>query len=199
MYYERIIDNYLSEWASRDVRKPVLLRGARQVGKSTAVRHLGEQFDSYVEINFEKQPEYKSCFKVIWMLCVLFLKWLPCMANLYRPARPCRFSTRYKHVQKRSCRFAFPRRHARPSRYCCRVTFRICTGGVADFRVGRIHSMFMYSMTFDEFLKASGEQLLMDARDRASATEPVPGTAPRQTDRIAASLHAYRRNARSCR
>ena len=63
MYYERIIDTYLSEWASRNEHKPVLLRGARQVGKSTAVRHLGESFKTYVEINFEKQPEYKILFQ----------------------------------------------------------------------------------------------------------------------------------------
>ena len=39
MYYKRIIDKYLSEWASRETRKPILLRGARQVGKSSAVLH----------------------------------------------------------------------------------------------------------------------------------------------------------------
>jgi len=38
MYYPRLIDNYLKEWALRPARKPLLLRGARQVGKSTAVR-----------------------------------------------------------------------------------------------------------------------------------------------------------------
>ena len=36
MYYPRLIDNYLKEWALRPARKPLLLRGARQVGKSTA-------------------------------------------------------------------------------------------------------------------------------------------------------------------
>ena len=39
MYYKRIIDKYLSEWASRETRKPIILRGARQVGKYSAVRH----------------------------------------------------------------------------------------------------------------------------------------------------------------
>ena len=34
MYYKRIIDQYLTEWAARESRKPILLRGARQVGKS---------------------------------------------------------------------------------------------------------------------------------------------------------------------
>ena len=38
MYLERIIDKYLKEWALKKERKPLLLRGARQVGKSTAVR-----------------------------------------------------------------------------------------------------------------------------------------------------------------
>lgn len=62
IYYKRIIDSYLSEWAARKMHKPILLRGARQVGKSTAVRHLGEQFKHFVEINLEKQPDYKTLF-----------------------------------------------------------------------------------------------------------------------------------------
>ena len=52
MYYSRLIDSYLTEWASRETHKPLLLRGARQVGKSTAVQHLGASFENYVEINF---------------------------------------------------------------------------------------------------------------------------------------------------
>ena len=45
MYYPRFIDSYLSEWASRETHKLLLLRGARQVGKSTAVRHLAERLE----------------------------------------------------------------------------------------------------------------------------------------------------------
>ena len=63
MYCKRVIDKYLSEWASRDIHKPLLLRGARQVGKSTAVQELSKKFDTFVEINFEKQPKYKALFK----------------------------------------------------------------------------------------------------------------------------------------
>ena len=63
MYYKRIIDKYLSEWASRDTHKPILLRGARQVGKSSAVRHLGKQFKTFLEINFEMEPQYKAIFQ----------------------------------------------------------------------------------------------------------------------------------------
>jgi len=43
MYCPRLIDSYLAEWASRKSRKPLLLRGARQVGKSSdRTAHRGE-------------------------------------------------------------------------------------------------------------------------------------------------------------
>ena len=58
MYYKRLIDKYLSEWASRDIHKPLLLRGARQVGKSTAVQELSKKFDTFVEISYEKGLNY---------------------------------------------------------------------------------------------------------------------------------------------
>ena len=54
MYIQRHIDRFLTEWKDSPTRKPLLLRGARQIGKSTAVRHFGEQFDYYIEANFEK-------------------------------------------------------------------------------------------------------------------------------------------------
>jgi len=63
MYFPRSIDTYLSAWAAASSHKPLLLRGARQVGKSTAVRHLAAQFDSFVEINLEKQSSLIQLFK----------------------------------------------------------------------------------------------------------------------------------------
>ena len=42
--------------------KPFLLRGARQVGKSSAIRHLGNTFKYFVEVNFERDKEIISVF-----------------------------------------------------------------------------------------------------------------------------------------
>ena len=53
-YYNRIIDNELTIWKEEENRKPLLLRGARQVGKSSSVRKLAEKFENFLEINFEK-------------------------------------------------------------------------------------------------------------------------------------------------
>ena len=52
-YYKRNIDIKLMEWKASQRRKPLLIRGARQVGKSSAVRHLGKEFKYFVEINLE--------------------------------------------------------------------------------------------------------------------------------------------------
>lgn len=65
MYIPRNIDRYLMEWKNQKDHKPLLLRGARQVGKSFSIRHLGETFESYIEVNFEKHPELKEIFVAV--------------------------------------------------------------------------------------------------------------------------------------
>ena len=52
-YIKRHIDSYLDEWKNASLRKPLLLRGARQVGKSSSVREFGKKFDFFLEINFD--------------------------------------------------------------------------------------------------------------------------------------------------
>lgn len=59
-YFKRDIDSYLNDWKSSVNRKPLLLRGARQVGKSSAIRHLGETFKYFVEINLERQKNIQT-------------------------------------------------------------------------------------------------------------------------------------------
>ncbi|MDR1784000.1 MAG: AAA family ATPase, partial [Dysgonamonadaceae bacterium] len=54
-YLSRNIDADLLAWKNETERKPLLLRGARQVGKSSAVRNLAEKFDYFLEINFENK------------------------------------------------------------------------------------------------------------------------------------------------
>lgn len=62
-YFSRQIDESLMAWKNSTRHKPLLLRGARQVGKSSSVRHLAKQFDNFVEINFERKPAYLEIFK----------------------------------------------------------------------------------------------------------------------------------------
>ena len=62
-YIRRNIDRQLIVWKEDPMRKPLLLRGARQVGKSSAVRHFGKQFKYFAEVNFEKNKAVKTFFQ----------------------------------------------------------------------------------------------------------------------------------------
>jgi predicted AAA+ superfamily ATPase len=60
---KRTIDQDLLTWKDVKERRPLVLRGARQVGKSFTIREFARQhFSDFVEINFEKQPELKALF-----------------------------------------------------------------------------------------------------------------------------------------
>lgn len=60
---KRDITKSLIEWKGTEPRLPILLRGARQVGKSYIVEDFGKQhFENHVTLNLELSPEYKPCF-----------------------------------------------------------------------------------------------------------------------------------------
>lgn len=58
----RKIDSFLKEWKYKTNKKPLIISGARQIGKTTSIRLFGKQYKSFIEINFITSPEYKSIF-----------------------------------------------------------------------------------------------------------------------------------------
>ncbi|NQU51036.1 MAG: AAA family ATPase [Bacteroidetes bacterium] len=56
MFKREIIDE-LKKWKEKKFRKPLVIRGARQVGKTTAINMFSEQFDQYIYFNLEKEEE----------------------------------------------------------------------------------------------------------------------------------------------
>ena len=174
-YYKRMIDASLSAWASKTEHKPLLLRGARQVGKSTAVRHLGESFAHYVEINFEKQPEYKALFqdnldvqRIVPQMSAMCGKPITAGETLlfFDEIQACPEAIMALRFFKED----MPALHV----VAAGSLLEFALAELPTFGVGRIHSMFMHPMTFDEFLEANGETLLMQARDKASSDNPLP-------------------------
>lgn len=60
---KRKIDNYLIEWKNRANKKPLIVKGARQVGKTMSIRHFASQnYKHIVEINFALQNQFRSIF-----------------------------------------------------------------------------------------------------------------------------------------
>lgn len=61
MYLKRKIDAYLSEWKNDKQKKPLIVKGCRQIGKTESIlRFAGENYESVVEINFVRDEKYKK-------------------------------------------------------------------------------------------------------------------------------------------
>ncbi|NMA60073.1 MAG: AAA family ATPase [Clostridiales bacterium] len=61
---KRFIIENLRAWKEYKRRKPLIIRGARQVGKTWILEEFGKEFaDGFVRINFDKEPEYKQFFE----------------------------------------------------------------------------------------------------------------------------------------
>ena len=74
--FERRIEKELDSWANDPYRKPLVLRGARQVGKTTVVNRLGCKFENYLSVNLEKSGAkklFESTDNVRELLPLLFL------------------------------------------------------------------------------------------------------------------------------
>ena len=59
MYLKRKIDLYLNDWFLDKERKPLIVKGSRQIGKTESIRHFASShYKYYVEINFALERKY---------------------------------------------------------------------------------------------------------------------------------------------
>lgn len=185
MYHNRLIDRHLNEWMADPTRKPLLLRGARQVGKSSAVRQLAtrqlatrqmeSRFEHFVEVNFEENPNLKTLFagdlnpqRIAENLSIFFGK----------PVVPGRTLLFFDEIQAcpaaiSSLRFFYekmPDLHV----VAAGSLLEFALASLPSYGVGRVRSLFVYPFSFDEFLGALGEQRLLEARQNAGFENPLP-------------------------
>jgi len=175
---KRIVDFFLLEWKNEQYdRKPLLLRGARQVGKTHAARALGKTFTSFVEVNLETDEDVRKIItqdldpkRVIFQLSQYLKKDII-------PGSTLLFIDEIQVVPKALTLLRYfyeiiPELHV------------IAAGSLLDFAieqvgmpVGRISSLYMYPLSFLEFLVALGHerwaQLIVEHDIREPLLEPV--------------------------
>jgi len=175
-YFNRKIDLALQQWSNEKPRKPLMLRGARQVGKTTAVRNLGKNFQNFVEINFENKDHSvaKTVFAqhsdpqiICGELMALFNK--PIVAGktllFLDEVQSCPeaiSSLRYFYEQ-------MPELHV----VAAGSLLEFALEEIPSFGVGRIESMFMYPFSFSEFLCAAGYEMWTKLIDEATSEKPI--------------------------
>jgi len=173
-YIKRYIDAYLTRWKEDASHKPLLLRGARQVGKSSAVKHLGESFRYYAEVNFEKLKGAKVFFQRDLDVKLIASKLSNYINVPIVPGKTLLFLDEIQECPEaimalRFFREDYPELHVIAAGSLLEFTLE----ELPTFGVGRIHSLFMYPMTFDEFVYATGNQCLLNFRDMCDCDHPL--------------------------
>lgn len=173
-YIARSIDKDLLDWKESKRRKPLLLRGARQVGKSWSVRHLGESFEYFVEVNFEKRPEVKEIFRStgdVKEIC-------KALSILYdvpiQPGKTLLFLDEIQASQEALKSLWFFKEDYRELHVVAAGSLlEFALKEMPSFGVGRLTMMMMYPFSFGEFLSALGKDGLRHAIAEATPERPL--------------------------
>lgn len=174
MYIERKIDIELLEWKDATSKKPLLIRGARQVGKSTAIRNLSKHFDYFIEINFDEQQLYQNLFAntsdvhdlleqlaIITQTEIIEGRTLVFLDEI-QACLPAISMLRYFYERK-------PNLHV----IAAGSLLEFALAELPSFGVGRVRSLFMYPFSFIEFLGALNEKPLIRMIEQSNSDKPI--------------------------
>lgn len=160
----RTVEKDLIEWKDHPNRKPLLIRGARQVGKSFVVEKIGAaHFEKLVIINFEFEPHFIDCFQTLDPVKII----LALEAMLKQNITPGSTLLFLDEVQE--CPNAIlSLRYFKEKMPTLHV---IAAGSLLEFAlnsqefrkpVGRVQSLYMKPCSFQEFLIATGDHKLLE-------------------------------------
>ncbi len=156
MFYRKIVKE-MERWAASQDHRPLVLRGARQVGKSTAVDLLSQQFDNYLSVNLERSSALQlmeSSDDVSELVSQLFLL----CGKQPKQGRTLIFIDEIQNSPKSVAllRYFY---EDRPDLYVIAAGSLLETmlGKQISFPVGRVDFMLMHPCSFSEFLDAIGE------------------------------------------
>ena len=186
---KRDIEQRLLEWKQSENRKPLIIRGARQVGKTYTITAFGDRhYDSCIKLDFEKDLSLMRVFegnlspeKIILELELFFnTKIIPGKTLLFmdeiQQCERALLALRYFYEE-------MPELHV------------IAAGSMLEFAlsdisfpVGRVSFEWMYPMTFREFLIASDKAILAESIPSISDYKPVTDFAH---DMITEQLRIY--------
>jgi len=174
---KRIIDSFLLEWKNRAKRKPLLLRGARQVGKTYSIRKLGETFDSFVEINLEENDAAKQIIEKDMDPLRIIRQLSELLQITITPGSTLLFFDEIQVAPKAitTLRYFFEKM---PNLHIA------AAGSLLDFAieqvgvpVGRVSSLYMYPFSFLEFISALGHnqwvKLIIEHNSTTTLNEQV--------------------------
>lgn len=159
---KRKITKDLQDWKDNLNRRPLIIRGARQVGKTYIVNEFAQdEFKNFITLNFERNPEYKSIF-TDYDPVEIMEKIALYTGGEINPGKTLLFIDEIQECPQAimALRYFYeemPELHIIATGSLLEFTLRR-----EDFRmpVGRVQYLYMYPLSFGEFLNAMDEESL---------------------------------------
>ncbi len=168
MFYRKLY-KHLLEWKNRSDRKPLVIRGARQVGKSTLVNGFGKEFRYFISLNLEKKQDkalFDNLEKTSDIVDAMFLR-----AGVPYTNEPTLIFI--DEIQESpdaisQLRFLY---EDYPGLYVIAAgsLLEFALKEVKSFPVGRVEQVVLHPFDFDEFLLALGRKDLLDELENVPA------------------------------
>ena len=172
----RLIISQLESWKKSATRKPLVLKGVRQVGKTWLLKNFGAQhYENTAYFNFDEQSELKQYFEMSKDVHRILQQLA--MVN-GAPILPGKTFIILDEIQecpaalntlKYFCENA-PEHHIA----CAGSLLGVRVSKPTTFPVGKVQFLTIYPMTFTEFLLAMGEDKLVGVIDNIDSLEPIP-------------------------
>jgi len=163
--FERNVITELNQWAARDYSKPLILRGSRQVGKTTLVDSFSQNFENYLYLNFEKNPSALILFEKEQEIADLLAEIFLFCNKENKPGKTLLFIDEIQNSESAITKLRYFYEARIPDLYV------IAAGSLLEtmlnkrisFPVGRIEYLAVRPCVFSEFLRAIGETQLEKA------------------------------------
>jgi hypothetical protein len=168
--------NDLNNWYDRKNRKPLIIRGARQVGKTSLVRMLAKsRFENLVEINFDLNPEKSALFASRDVEQIIQLLEVDLDADIL-PGKTLLFLDEIQSAAEviPLLRYFYEKMPALHVIAAGSLLEFVLTEHTFSMPVGRIEYLFMGPMTFSEFLTANGKEKLRGFLAAYQLGDPLP-------------------------
>lgn len=173
---ERTALKDLEFWGKKKEHLPLLVRGARQVGKTWLVREYGRrQFASFVELNLESHPEYHKAFNESFGKPQQLISTLSLLSGKkIIPEQTCLFIDEIQECPNALLSLRYFKENLPGLHVIAAGSLLEFTLKELSFPVGRIESIHLFPINFQEFLLATEGEELVNAISTLEAENPLP-------------------------
>ena len=177
MRLKRKVDNFLLSWKNNKAHLPLIIKGARQIGKTDAIEHFAKNnYKSVVEINFALQKQFKSIFDDGFEVDTIIKNISFINPNFeFIPGETLLFFDEIQDCINCATSLKSFRIDGRYDVICSGSLMGINYHEIESNSVGNKQDYEMYSMDFEEFLWAKGykEEQIEDLYEHMKNCEPL--------------------------